>query len=703
MEPWSAEKFKARFTPNPIKYKKTIMSNSVYAFDIEVSSGWINDYGYIHGFDECLNDEYYNTHEKVSLPYMAMFGYSPEPGIEWVYYVRDFKEVKEIFKIVKECEKMPWHCFVHNLSYEFVFLRNLYNDDIEAMFARSTRSIIYFNIPSAEVTMRCSYLLTNKSLSLWGSEVGIPKMVGDLDYHIWRTPNTPLSFQEFGYCEHDITIMLAGLHKYRKEYGNIGNIPLTSTGEVRRDMHAACSYSNKIKMTALQPQNMEEYRRSKYLFFGGDVHGYLEIIGKVLKDMESWDLTSDYPFHLLLKYPMTPFRKNISNKITNTDEFAYQIHLRGKSMVSKSKQHYLSSSRFTIYHGGYAKGMTCDNGRVVAITGGFECWMTELDYEIFQEMYDIEGLEIIESWYSKKNYLPKYYIEAILDYYEKKTTLKGVSSEDGSLEELYTKSKNKLNSMYGMVCTALIHEEITFDGDWQEVNRTGGDQLREILDHPYKNFGFFNIGVWCTAYARWELWKGIQAVHASGSFVAYFDTDSVKVPKNTDMSYFIKRNQEIIELGKKCLQHYKIPLERLAPKDIKGKEHPLGVWDFNDGHYSEMKVLGCKRYAYRDKKDGKLHVTVAGVPKKGGAKALHDDINRFRDGMTWDYPDINKVMPFYLDGSNGSYQREFISEGYHSTFKYGINMRPTSYTLDSHKSFEDALEYYMTKEGIINE
>lgn len=51
------------------------------------------------------------------------------------------------------------------------------------------------------------------------------------------------------------------------------------------------------------------------------------------------------------------------------------------------------------------------------------------------------------------------------------------------------------------------------------------------------------------------------------------------------------------------------------PKDVKGKTRMLGVFD-HDADYKEFITQGAKKYAYRDKKYGEIHITVSGVPKE---------------------------------------------------------------------------------------
>lgn len=705
MDVYTSEAFRKIYRSNTCTKKKTsrdpecVYSDDIFTFDLEASSGWVNDYGYIIPYDDSLPDTWYNNHEKVALCYIWQFGYNNN-----YFYMRDLKDFTLVLNDLKEVDSSKKIIYIHNASYEWQWLLNIWADDVSKVFARQERKLMYWEIDKYNIQVRCSYMLTNKSLELWGDSIGVPKMVGYLDYNKeFRTPLTHLSDNELLYCEHDLKVMYHGLLKYKEEYVHIYNIPITSTGEVRRDIRKGCSYGDSVKIAAMQPKTTEEYLRAKYIYFGGDVHTYAPIASRIVGDGESWDLTSDYPEKLTRLYPCYAFRENISNNIRDTDKYAYIIHFCGTSMKSKYKHHYLSTSRLTLAHGGYGEDIKADNGRLISC-GYFECWCTEIDLEDIKRAYMITDFEIIESWYSKKSYIPKYIISTMLDYYGYKTKLKGVKDELS--EELYAKSKNRLNAIYGMCCTDLINQELTFyDREFHIEDYNPQEQLDELQEKKHKNFLSYYFGCWCTAYARHELWSAIFAVEddkknkdstGKKAHVYYFDTDSVKVPKGTSRDYFERRNKEIIEGVYQCLDFYNIPREKATPKDIEGVEHPLGVWDFNDGKFTEAVFLGAKRYIYRDSKDGKLHLTVAGVPKKSGAKALHDDITRFKDGFTWDYPDINKLLVCYLDGN----MRTFTYKGYTSTYKYGINMRPSSYCMDINDAYLDIINYYLDKEGL---
>ena len=75
------------------------------------------------------------------------------------------------------------------------------------------------------------------------------------------------------------------------------------------------------------------------------------------------------------------------------------------------------------------------------------------------------------------------------------------------------------------------------------------------------------------------------------------------------------------------------------------REYWLGVAEL-DGVYTEFKTLGAKRYACRNT-DGKLKITVAGVPKIG-VQCLDDDINNFKKGLIFSGSVTGKLTHTYI-------------------------------------------------------
>ena len=120
----------------------------------------------------------------------------------------------------------------------------------------------------------------------------------------------------------------------------------------------------------------------------------------------------------------------------------------------------------------------------------------------------------------------------------------------------------------------------------------------------------------------------------------YCDTDSVKfVNREKHQDIFLTYNNDMIEKYKTISEVYDdISIKDFMPADKNGVLHPLGFFEF-DGLYTEFKTLGAKKYCYRE--DGKLHLTVSGVSKKG-VSALNDDINNLKKGYVLDYDTSGK-------------------------------------------------------------
>ena len=110
--------------------------------------------------------------------------------------------------------------YVHNLSFEFQFIRKLF--DWDKVFAIDTRKPIY-GITKSGIEFRCSYILTNYSLAKLGEQLHkykVSKLVGDLDYKLLRHNKTELTDQELQYCINDVLVVSAYI-KEQEEKENI--------------------------------------------------------------------------------------------------------------------------------------------------------------------------------------------------------------------------------------------------------------------------------------------------------------------------------------------------------------------------------------------------------------------------------------------------------------------------------------------------
>lgn len=668
--------------------------DTIYTFDSETSSYWVKADGSVTAYDPSIsNDEYNNDLKAGAVVYIWMIGIN-----DTVIYGRELDELPACLEELKRHAEGTPIIYIHNASYDFQFLRSVL--DITEVFSRLIRKPMKFTANDCE--FRCSYMLTRLSLETWGESLEYQKQVGKLDYTKLRSPLTKLTEDEMIYCEYDLLVMYAGLKKFRERYEEVKNIPLTQTGEVRRpvrDMFKKnMGYLKKI--TSLQPKTVNEYKRLRAVFAGGETHANRKYSAKILHDLGSFDKTSDYPYQMCAeRFPMSRFTATTKDlRFLKPDTYAYIIEIVLNNIKVKTNNTYISRS-----HCQAVKKGKYDNGRIISAEMVATC-ITEQDWMTIKEMYEIESYEVVAVFRSRKQYLPKQFIEYILELYGRKTTLKDV---DGK-EELYMQAKQFLNSLFGMSVTDIILPDISFKfNDWSKKEVTEEDvqnKLDDLQSHFFKNFLAYQWGVWVTAYARREL---MQAVIYTDTDEVYHDTDSCKCLnwRRYKEEYFDKQNLIMDEKLRKMCEYYNIDFDLTRPPKPNKKPAPLGYWDF-EGYYESFKTLGAKKYAYinlfnesgtiKDKNKG-IHVTVSGVPKKQAAELL-PDLESFADDFTFDREKCGRKLLTYLDGTN---QQVKLPDGYKVHHAYAANMRNNSYTLGLTDEYAAVIQEVNESKGIL--
>lgn len=666
---------------------ETYFSNDILCFDIETTSAFI-DNGKIIPYHVGEKSEYWNDLQALALPYIWQFSFN-----DVTYYGRKLEDFLEVLSDLPS--NVNFIIWVHNLQFEFQFLLNIL--DFDTVFARSKRHPMKC-IPKkySNIEFRCSYYLTRLSLANWGKQIGLKKLVGDLDYEKLRTPFTKLSKKEMGYAERDCQVMYKGLCKYRDVYGTVRNIPLTQTGTVRRVIKDLLTEDKKYvsMVKTLVPKNADEYKMLQDIFAGGYTHANRYWSGEpVIGDIEHFDFASSYPYVMLVeKYPMTPW-SYIGKELPDMESFddnAYILDLSFDGVHSTSFNTYIQASKcMEMIHPKY------DNGRVIKAEH-LRIKVTEMDFTTIVNNYKWDSLTVNAVYQSDKRYLPKPFIDYILELYGNKTKLKDVEG----FEDLYLQSKQYINSMFGMMVTAIVMADITFiDNEWgnnkltREMVEKRLKSLRSSNPREKRYFLSYSWGCWVTAYARRNLWKCIEMCDHD---VLYCDTDSIFVLGHHD---FTEYNDEVNKKVHSVCDHYNIDFELTRPKDPKGKEHPIGIFD-SEEPCSEFISLGAKRYVERRKKDGKLHLTVSGINKEA-VEMLNDDIYFFEDGMNFDKDDdsVTKRLLTYLDDMPTA----TYPDGYVSDFKYGINVRRNGYKLTVTDEYKQVIDYMQFDPRILEE
>lgn len=652
-------------------------SNSIMTFDIEVSSGFIEN-GKAIPYRKGESAEYWNTLQSLALCYIWQFSCDGK-----VYYGRELNDFKKVLDdIPTDVNSIIW---VHNLSYEFQFLCNLLT--WKTVFARSShKPIRAISNEYPNIEFRCSYMLTRLSLATWGKQLGVPKAEGYLDYDVLRTPLTPLTDKELYYCEQDCLVVEAGIKSYVTRYGNQRNIPLTQTGTVRLETKNRLmndeQYVKFIKR--LVPKSAEEYKMLQTVFAGGYTHANRYWSGQKLEGLiQHYDFASSYPTVMVAeKYPMTPwvYEGKEFPDINTFNDMAYILHLKFTNIHATSFNTYIQASKST------CTKPTFDNGRIIKAES-LEIYITEQDYLTIANNYEWEELETLHVYSSRKDYLPKKFVEYILELYGNKTSLKDVAGQ----EELYMQSKQYINSLFGMCVTAIVQADVQLINDEWVVAKLTKEYVEHKLDmlsasnpREKRYFLSYSWGCWVTAYARRNLWKCIESCDHD---VVYCDTDSIFVLGEHDFTWY---NQEVTEKLRIACKKQGLNFNKTHPKTPKGKEKPLGIFAPED-NCIEFKTLGAKRYVER-REDEKLYLTISGI-NKGAVELLNNDIDNFANGMDFDKDAdcVTKKLSTYL------YTMPTITypDGYTSHYKYGINLRRTGYKLtvtDEYARLIDLLE-----------
>lgn len=657
------------------KRNAPVYSDVIYTFDIEVSSLFnINSKWQRFNYD--ISD--YTDIDKRSCVYICMLGIEDE-----VYYFRNFTFFEDVLKKISN-QRARKIIYIHNLSYEFQFLRGIFkNYTIENMLATAPHKPISFLVKELNIEFRCSYRLTNLSLEKSAEKyTKVKKKVGDLDYNIERSPLTKLNDTELGYCEYDIITLYEIIKYFRNQYSHTANIPLTQTGEVRRELKKRIDYAHIRKIQCLIP----DYITSCYLmqaFAGGITHANMIYSGKVLNNVFSSDESSAYPTMLLTKkYPCGKwYEYNIKDYEFFKNDKCFLFHVKLYGLKSKLYNHYISCYKCIT-----ASNMYKDNGRLVS-ADYVELIITDQDFEMIKLSYNIEKIEYIKILGCVKKYLPTKILQYILDLYKYKTELKGVAGK----EDFYMKSKQQINSIFGCACTSIFNQDTVFkNGEWDklikdnESKRAFINAKLEEQKHSFSNIFLYSTGVWCTAYNRAALWANIAL---NDKYVVYYDTDSIKSLNNFNYSAY---NNKIIA---ECLQSANendLDIEAFKPKTIKGIEKQLGIFE-SEAVANKFCTLGAKKYC-AEYDDG-LHLTVSGV-RKNAVVALKGDIHNFKKGLIFDYSAAQKNIHYYVDDQESFTFIDIDGNEYTCEDNYGIVLAPTTYKLGITEEYEDLIKYY---------
>lgn len=547
--------------------------------------------------------------------------------------------------------------YIHNASYEYFYLIQLfcqYWDLQDALYTKNNKPL-YF-VFSNGIEFRDSLKLFQKSLARATEGCKHAKLVGDLDYTVYRTPDTPLTQQEFDYCINDVIGLWEAIERLKQQrHYNQATIPLTQTAMVIDDINQSIRNDQHcVQIMEGLELDAKQLEIAYKCMAGGDTHGSRYKAGVTWENCNSYDFKSAHPSQQLLKPFPTGIPWNLDKDTTEKELSAYILHNIGwcakcfiyQFTVKEECPDPTISNSKCVGRVENCKGL--DNGRILGGDAAF-VYMDSNDYQRFREAYDYKGFTAVEGFAFRLAYLPKSFRRPIIDSFIIKESMKG--SPD------YMWSKSKLNSIFGACAQKTIRDEyisiVRDDGilndrySWEEkLNGVPESRLqlhREATgqDVKYKDpmspdvvkatqdakFPFL-WGLWTSSCTRLCLWQLMKIV--GWDRVLYWDTDSVK--------YVGEKSPRVEEYNAEVRRQ----CERMGCVVSKGdKKVYIGVAE--DEHpsiqygYRRFRFLHAKCYADEsfNPKTGSYEIesTIAGVGKKEGIAALKGNIDNLNESL----------------------------------------------------------------------
>ncbi len=565
--------------------------------------------------------------------------------------------------------------YFHNLSYDHFFMRKfwyqLYGEPVHQLNTKPHYPI-YVEFGNG-IIIKDSLILAQRKLEKWASDLAVPhqKEVGKWDYDkIRHQTNDPLTQDELLYIEHDT---LAGVEcldaTFEALNKNILSVPYTATGIPRdetRKRGKKKAHDDLMKMVL----SFDEYLIESMCYHGGFSHGDRHFIDILIGrdtfggNIEMYDFASSYPYIMLtFKFPMEKFTLlgdyPCDFILRQKEDYAFMFKFIAIDVQIKNDAQPMPALQ-------YSKctkviNPILDNGRIIACSY-CEIYLTEWDLAVIEDQYKWQKHICKNVYFARKDYLPRWFTDYVYECFEDKCKLKNGDPV------LYSIAKAKVNSLYGMCCQKNLRDDIIEDYETGEyISREPEDPKSEYEKYISRTSHIlpYQWGVTVTSAAFYNLHQLIKCC----KHPLYCDTDSC---------YGVGWDLEAVSsYNKGCVE--KLLKNNYQPVNVNGKIFNIGVAE-HDGDkdtYTEFKYMGAKRYCGRNLADGELHITVAGVPKKPGAKCLKDDISNFHPGFIFSGTSTGKKTHLYFNKDN------IYIDKYGNETGDSISLIPCDYELDS--------------------
>ena len=434
--------------------------------------------------------------------------------------------------------------YIHNMQYDVqyikLFLRQY--DPTAEFLAIDSHAIIQCDVLGFRIL--CSYKLTNLSLAALSDNYAetYVKAVGEIDYNIVRYQDTELTESDWFYMFSDVAAQDDGIKGYLKMQGYryAFKAPITSTGFVRANCRKAAKADDYWRGEfAASRLDLEQYNLCRQCFMGGVCIASFMYSGETIRSdkLRHKDFTSSYPARQELDY-------------FPTGEPSWYGEVETLEELHELCEQYCCVFVLTLDNVHIKAGVTAPcipsskcihkenelklNGKIV-YADTLTMVVCELDFKWIERQYDYDAISVDKMLIFERGEMPEWLKTEVFDYFKYKCTLKNAEDANGQL--LYVKSKNMLNSVYGMTATAIIRDKYEMDDDYILSKAAQDEDAQESALNKYyrsyNNFMQYQYAIWTTAHARDALYTMIERV--GYEYFLYCDTDSVfyiETPEN---------------------------------------------------------------------------------------------------------------------------------------------------------------------------
>lgn len=444
---------------------------------------------------------------------------------------------------------------------------------------------IYFEVKGHHVNkvkiIDAMKIFPNFSVETLAEAFGLPISKLELDYDEYREEGHELTKHEISYIKNDVTIVALAL----KAMFDKGLTKMTIGSNAVSDFKKRFPEYLKF-FPQLSPEVDEGIRES---YRGGFTYLNDKYEGVELGKGLSLDVNSLYPSTMRLLPMPVDFPKFYLGKFKPEGTFNLYVQVLQCRFKLKPNKIPCIQIKHTLsfINNEYLKS---SNDQLVTLT------LTKPDLELFLDQYDVTDLEYISGWMFHSS------LHIFDDYIDHWMTEKIEAAKEGNKPRKVI-AKTMLNSLYGKLATSLHASQ-------KEPYLDENDKLcfRTLPDETKKGF-YIPAGAFITAYGRNKTIRTSQIIR-----------DFTLKKYGEDRYWYSDTDSIWAGLTKEDLEELK--------DEIEIDDYKLGAWALEK---TVDKFLGLRQKCYIYEMDGKVNVTVAGLPHYLAPLITFDN---FRQGFT---------------------------------------------------------------------